>query len=70
LWLNGIIMSGSIAVLAFSPDSWRQDVLVWVTFFDAYGVISVSQALFLRSAVRRHKNDLEYECASPERSYS
>jgi hypothetical protein len=58
LWLNGIVMVGSLVLMA---TPWRpsSDTGLGLTaFFDAYGVLSIAQALLLRHVTRRYEDAL------------
>lgn len=58
LWLNAIIMAGSLVVLATPLRPAGHGGIGLVAFIDGYGVLSVAQALLLRQVARAHEDAL------------
>jgi len=60
LWLNGIIMGLSIVFIPFvlraESSSFRAGYFGTAAFFDAYGVLSIAQALLLLRTARRYED--------------
>ena len=58
LWLNGIIIAGSIPFAAYGLLYHHGAMLGLVVFFDGYGLLSILQALLCLHAVRRYEDAL------------
>ncbi|MDB4967615.1 MAG: hypothetical protein JWN44_3304 [Myxococcales bacterium] len=64
LWLNGVIMIGSLFVLATPLRPHGSGGLLLVGFTDLYGVASIAQALLLRRAARTYEDALFADSAT------
>lgn len=62
LWLNGILMCGSLLALPLlrHPTGWAVAGVL-----DGYGLLSIAQALLLRQATRQHEDALFAGSAQP-----
>jgi hypothetical protein len=65
LWLNGVILAGSLMMLAVLFRHLSPGALVGMAFVNGYGLLSMLQALLVRHAVAVHEDALFAPTAQP-----
>lgn len=65
LWLNAIILAGSLVLLALPIRPTSHAGLDFVAFVDGYGVASILQALLLRLTARAYEDALFADSTHP-----